>query len=142
MERRYRGSYHCGAVRCEAAIDLTEPTHRCNCSICSRTRFWPAIVRPEDFRLVSGPVTLTKYLFNTMRNEHWFCQVCGVRAFGIGHMPDGTRIYGVNVGCLENVPDEVLAAAPIVYVDGRNGLGRKARFVPASSAPTTGRGPG
>jgi hypothetical protein len=118
MERVYIGSCHCGAVRFEATIDLAQPTFRCNCSICSRTRFWPAIVRPESVQVLSGQDELTKYLFNTRRNEHWFCRTCGVRPFGIGHLPDGTRIYGINIGCLEGVSPEVLAAAPIVYVDG------------------------
>ena len=55
-----------------------------------------------------------------MRNEHYFCRHCGVRPFGIGTMPDGGRIYGVNLGCLEDVTDEELAAAPVTYVDGRH----------------------
>lgn len=120
MLRNYRGSCHCGAVRFEADLDLTAPTYRCNCSICSRNRFWPAIVKPEDFRLLTGSEMLTKYLFNTKRNEHHFCKVCGVRPFGIGNMPDGQRIYGVNIGCLENATPEELAAAPIVYIDGKH----------------------
>ena len=120
MLKTYQGSCHCGAVRFEAEIDLTEPTYRCNCSICSRTRFWPAIVPPDRIRVLQGQDGLTKYIFNSRRNEHWFCATCGVRPFGIGHLPDGTRIYGVNIGSLENVPDEVLAAAPVVHVDGRN----------------------
>lgn len=120
MLRTYRGSCHCGAVRFEADLDLTAPTYRCNCSICSRNRFWPAIVKPEDFRLLTGSEMLTKYLFNTKRNEHHFCKVCGVRPFGIGNMPDGQRIYGVNIGCLENATPEELAAAPIVYIDGKH----------------------
>jgi len=120
MPRTYHGSCHCGAVRFEADLDLSVPTYRCNCSICSRNRFWPAIVKPEDFRLLTGSEMLTKYLFNTKRNEHYFCKVCGVRPFGIGTMPDGQRIYGVNIGCLEGVTPEELAAAPIVYIDGKH----------------------
>ena len=54
MLRTYRGSCHCGAVTFEADIDLAQPTYRCNCSICRRTRFWAGVVRPEGFRLVTG----------------------------------------------------------------------------------------
>ena len=119
MKRTYHGSCHCGAVRFEADIDLAQPTYRCNCSICRRNRFWPAIVTPADFRLLQGQDQLTRYLFNTRLGEHWFCRTCGVRPFGIGKQ-GAEPIYGVNLGCLEDASDEELAAAPIVYCDGRN----------------------
>jgi hypothetical protein len=119
MRRTYHGSCHCGAVTFEADLDLAEPTYRCNCSICRRTRFWPAVARPEQFRLLTGEGELTKYLFNTRRNEHFFCRHCGVRAFGVGNDTPIGKMIGVNLGCLDDASDEELAAAPIVYVDGR-----------------------
>jgi hypothetical protein len=62
-------------------------------------------------------------LFNTKRNEHYFCKHCGVRSFGIGNAPDACRVYGVNLGCLEDVTPEELAAGPIIYVDGSTTTG-------------------
>ena len=120
MLKTYRGSCHCGAVRFEADLDLAQPTFRCNCSICRRTRFWPAVVGPAGFRLLQGRDDLTRYLFNTRKNEHWFCTRCGVRAFGHGTQTPMGEMYGVNVGCLEDVSDEELSRVPIVHVDGRN----------------------
>jgi hypothetical protein len=120
MLKTYAGSCHCGAVRFEAELDLTQPTFRCNCSICRRTRFWAAVAVPARFRLLQGEADLTRYLFNTRRNEHYFCRHCGVRAFGHGTETPMGEMYGVNVGCLEAVTDEELAGIPIVYVDGRD----------------------
>ena len=120
MLKIYRGSCHCGAVKFEAELDLTQSSYRCNCSICRRTRFWPAVARPDGFRLLSREADLTQYLFNTRKNQHYFCKRCGVRAFGIGtDTPMGT-MYGVNLGCLENISEEELSRVPITYVDGHS----------------------
>lgn len=118
MLQTYRGSCHCGAVRFEADLDLTQPTFRCNCSICRRTRFWAAVARADGFRLLSGKSELTRYVFNSMKNEHFFCRHCGVRAFGVGNDTPIGKMYGVNLGCLDDVSDEQLATVPITYVDG------------------------
>lgn len=118
MLTTYRGRCHCGAVTFEADLDLTQPSFRCNCSICRRTRFWPAVARADGFRLLSGEAELTQYLFNTRKNQHYFCRVCGVRAYGVGtDTPIGVMI-GVNLGCLEDVTDEALSRIPVTYVDG------------------------
>jgi len=120
MQKTYHGSCHCGAVKFEADLDLTQSTYRCNCSICRRTRFWPAVAKPDAFRLISGEADLTQYLFNTRKNQHYFCKHCGVRSFGIGTETPIGPMYGVNVMCLEDASDEELANAPITYVDGQH----------------------
>ena len=112
------GRCHCGGVRFEADLDLTQPTYRCNCSICRRTRFWPAVAREGGVRVLEGDALLTRYRFGPARNEHLFCRVCGVRPFGIGHdTPIGT-MFGVNLGCLDALDDAALAQLAIVAVDG------------------------
>ena len=120
MLKTYSGSCHCGAVKFEAELDLSQSSYRCNCSICRRTRFWPAVAREEGFRLLAGEADLTEYRFNTRKNLHYFCRHCGVRAFGIGTETPIGKMYGVNIGCLENVSEEELSRIPVTYVDGAN----------------------
>jgi hypothetical protein len=120
MLKTYHGSCHCGAVRFESDIDLDHGTLRCNCSICSKGRYWPAIVTPQAFRLLAGEGELTSYQFAAKRDEHFFCRVCGVRPFGTGDSPRWGKFYGVNLGCLDDASDAELAGAPITYLDGRN----------------------
>ena len=120
MIATYRGSCHCGAVTFEADLDLAQPTFRCNCSICRRTRFWAAVARPEGFRLLTGQDELTKYTFHTGKNHHFFCRRCGVRPFGVGNETPIGKMYGVNVGCLE-LSDEALSRLAVVRVDGLHG---------------------
>ncbi|MBC7685310.1 MAG: GFA family protein [Bdellovibrionales bacterium] len=119
MEKIYHGSCHCGAVRFEAGIDLGLGTLRCNCSICIKARFWPALIKPASFRLLAGEGDLVRYQFAAKRDEHFFCRHCGVRSFGTGNSPRRGKFYAVNVTCLDDAGDAELAAAPIRYVDGR-----------------------
>lgn len=120
MLTTYPGSCHCGAVRFEADLDLTQPSYRCNCSICRRTRFWAAVARREQFRLLAGAGDLVEYRFHTRRNVHCFCRHCGVRPFGIGTDTPIGEMVGVNIGCLEGLGEDELARIPITCVDGRN----------------------
>ncbi len=120
MLKTYRGSCHCGAREVRSGPRSIRENVQVQLFHLQEDAFLPAVVKPEGFRLLAGENDLTRYVFNTKKNHHYFCKHCGVRAFGIGNETPIGKMYGVNVGCLEDISDEELARVPITYVDGRN----------------------
>ena len=117
--KKYAGSCHCGRVQFTAEVDLSAGTGRCNCSYCSKSRAWGALLKPAAFELLAGEDALSTYQFATKSGQHRFCRFCGVRPFGHGHVEAlGGAFVSVSVACL-NASDEELASAPIQYQDGR-----------------------
>jgi hypothetical protein len=103
----YRGSCHCGKVKYRVQTDLSTVI-ACNCSICSRAGHLLTFVPPQQFELLSGHDAQTDYQFNEKNIHHLFCATCGVRSFGHGTGPDGSKMYAINVRTLEGVDLDTL----------------------------------
>ena len=95
--------------------------------MCAKGRFWKAIARKEDFRILQGESELSDYQFGSKNIHHLFCRQCGIKPFGRGHMEAlGGTFYAVNVACLDGAAPEEMAAGPIQYQDGRHNAWDKA----------------
>lgn len=109
------GSCHCGAVQFDVEGEIDQVIE-CNCSHCSRKGFLLLFVPRQALVLRSGADRLSTYTFNKHAIQHSFCPVCGVQAFGLGSMPDGTPMAAINIRCLDDID---LEAIPRIPVDGR-----------------------
>jgi hypothetical protein len=117
------GGCHCGAVRFEALAARKAEILDCNCSICAMAGFRHLIIPHEDFRLVSGPETLTSYRFGTGAAEHLFCSRCGIKSF---YQPRShPQAWSVNFNALDNPG---LLEPVFRFFDGRNWEDAKKRL--------------
>ncbi len=114
--KTYHGSCHCGAVKFEVDVDLTQLT-RCTCSICTKKGGLFCYVPPDRFRQLHGEGDMTFYRFNTGEAEHRFCKHCGIHT--LGHPRSAPEFFLVNVRCLDDF-DLDTAVYDIKVFDGRN----------------------
>lgn len=125
MKKTYHGSCHCGTVRFEADVDLDEGIRKCNCSFCWKLGYRKSFAAYEALRVVGGGGGMREYLpvpshWPPGDINHYFCPSCGAHPFSRGYLDFmGGNFWAVNVACLDDVTEEELAAAPIIYEDGK-----------------------
>lgn len=133
MKGTYHGSCHCGVVRFAVEIDIPASprgpwrpddryawTYKCNCTFCTKTRYWKLFVPDRCFRLEEGAQALGDYQFGSETVHHRFCTRCGVAPFASAELEVmGGRFHAINVSCLDDVTPEELLTLPVRYEDGR-----------------------
>ena len=111
------GGCHCGAVRYQVEIDIEAEALSCNCSMCGRSGTLLQFVPESAFKLEQGEQNLTDYQFKAQLIHHAFCSTCGISSYGWGTAPDGSKMFSVNVRCLEGVD---LGALKVTEFDGKS----------------------
>jgi hypothetical protein len=118
-KKTYRGSCHCGEVRYEADVDLSNGTGKCNCTFCMKARAWGAHIKPDAFRLLSGKDSLVGYHKNPEAPLKLSCKKCSITTHATGSAEwMGGPFVSIFVHTLDDVDPEELAAAPVRYSDG------------------------
>ena len=115
MQRPYRLSCHCDAIRFEVDAELTEVVE-CNCSTCGRTGFLHWYVPTDAVRLLSHSRSMVTYVWRFLTEGHQFCATCGTPVMRSGYKGDRVSI---NARCLDDVDVFTL---PVRRYDGRNDM--------------------
>ena len=127
MTKTYHGSCHCGEIRFEADVDLSETAIRkCNCSFCLKSGYKKALIGYDELRITAGEDLLQNCRAQDSNwpegdIDHYRCPNCGMQPFSRGYLEEimGGNFWAVNGACLDDVTEEELAAAPVIYEDGK-----------------------
>ncbi|HEX7926870.1 MAG TPA: GFA family protein [bacterium] len=111
----YRGSCACGKVRFEVSLELEQGTFKCNCTMCTKARFWGMAVQAETFKVVAGADDLTTYTGKNV--SHHFCKHCGIKLFGKVFVQQPPMV-SISIATLDGVDPMELCKAPLQYMDG------------------------
>eukprot|EP01133_Synstelium_polycarpum_P015939 gene15939-18948_t len=118
--KTYSGSCHCGAIKFEVEVDFATSTpHKCNCTICTKSREWAIMTPVGQFKLTQGAESLSDYTFGSNNYHHRFCKVCGVKTHVTGEIPGMGPVACTSVTCIDLTPEQ-LGSMPIHYIDGAN----------------------
>lgn len=116
MDKRHRGSCHCGKVQYEIEGEI-KTASQCNCSICTKKGVINSRVSPARLHIVQGRDDLVLYQFGTQTAKHWFCRHCGIQVFtNPRRAPDQ---FAVNLRCLDDFY-ELIPTLQVRQFDGQH----------------------
>jgi hypothetical protein len=117
MNKRHKGSCHCGAIQFVVDMDVeASGGTRCNCSVCNKTMVTGSRATPGALTVTQGKALLSEY--PTGSASRFFCSRCGVHLYGAGHVPEiGGDFLSVNLNALDDVD---VGSMKIGYFDGRH----------------------
>lgn len=116
--KTHTGGCHCGAVRYEVELDLSQGTFSCNCSFCRRARSWVAGGEPGALRVTKGEDDLGRYSATSPKHEHCFCARCGIRLFSRGEIDGLGPFLTVAVASLDDESYDEARGTTVTYQDG------------------------
>lgn len=117
----HTGSCHCGFIRFEVDVDLSQGACRCNCTICTKLALLGVEAKPDNLKLLApaSEAELGAYQWGPKRFKYLFCKKCGAHCYSRYNIPEinSGDMVGVNVNCLDDVDPMTLKVS---YVDGRH----------------------
>jgi hypothetical protein len=114
---KYLGTCHCGGVQFQIETEHPlGPYFRCNCSLCSRKGAVMGATPRTSLQVTQGAELLSRYQWNTMEAEHFFCKICGIYTHHF--MRGEVQTAGVNMACIANF--DVYALGDVEVGDGKD----------------------
>lgn len=102
MSEERTGACHCGAVTFNISGSAHDDIYVCcNCSLCTRKNRGVLLVAAERFQLTNSENALSIYRWNTRREKHYFCKICGVHTHHT--LADPPARIGVHASCIDGI---------------------------------------
>jgi hypothetical protein len=120
-KKLFHGSCHCGKVKFQANLDLTQETVKCNCTFCRKYSWWQTKIDRKGFELLEGKDSINEYSNDRSIGFFAFCKNCGTFVFADSNKTEWTEdAICVTLGCLDDVNIKELSQAPVSYYNSKD----------------------
>lgn len=121
LKKLFHGSCHCGKIKFQANLDLTQETIKCNCTFCRKNSNWNIKVKDEDFKILEGQDYFSKCSSDPQIGEYIFCKLCGNMPFGITKKSEWTeKGASIKISSLDDISANELTLFKVNYYNGKD----------------------